>query len=187
MFTRRAILPLIGVGLTGCVGLAFDASGLPTQTVAPHPGALSVIVFEHAANRIPFHVALIVAGPQGRVLYDPGGFWRAAPQDRRRDVTLNLTPDREAAYLRRDYFGAEPGAWLVHRFDTALPDAVAAGLITRALDMPPTHFGACALVSGRLLRDLPGWDDTPVQVLPQTLLNYLHRRDDLVYRQWLTP
>lgn len=187
MITRRALLPLIGVGLPGCAGLAFDTDARPAPTVSPQSGALTVIVFEHVENRIPFHVALIVAGPQGRALYDPGGFWRGAAPDRRRDVTLNLTPDREAAYLRRDYFGDAPGTWLVHRFETAIPDAAASELTARALDMPPMPFGSCALVSAGLLRILPGWQDAPLRVLPQALLNYLRRRDDLDYRQWLTP
>ena len=187
MLTRRAVLPLLLAPLAGCAGIAHDDDTPPRQTVPPQRGRLSVVVFEYARNRIPFHTALVIAGPQGRVLYDPGGFWRGAAQDRRRDVTWNLTPAREAAYLRRDYFGDEPGSWLVHRFDTDLPDAQAAALIALTAATAPVASGWCSIATARALHSLPGWADAPVSFFPQVLLNYLRARTDLAVDSWVTP
>jgi hypothetical protein len=187
MLSRRAVLPLLLAPLAACAGIAHDDDALPPQMIPPQPGRLSVIVFEYAGNRIPFHSALIIAGPQGRVLYDPGGFWRGAAHDRRRDVTWNLTPAREAAYLKRDYFGDDPGAWLVHRFDTALPDARAGSLIALIATKSPVPSGWCSIATARALHALPGWADAPVNFFPQVLLNYLRARPDLTSRSWLTP
>jgi hypothetical protein len=143
-------------------------------------------VFEHVPNAFPFHAALIIEGPQGRVLYDPGGFWDDGLGGRVNDATFALTPEREAAYLRRDYFGQPPGTWRLYRFDRALGAAEAEGLIERAAAKPPVPTGACSIATAQLLRSLPGFEHVPVNMLPFFLLRDMQRRDDMTASQQLT-
>lgn len=148
-------------------------------------GQLSVVVFEHVPNSFPFHAALIIEGPQGRVLYDPGGFWDDGIGGRVNDTTFALTPAREAAYLNRDYFGHPPGTWRVYRFDRALPVAQAEALIEQAAIRAPVPTGACSIATAQLLRQLPGFEQTPVNIFPVVLLRALQGRGDMAPSQLL--
>jgi hypothetical protein len=129
------------------------------------PG-IGIVIFETTASNFPFHTAAVIDAPQGRTLYDLA---------------------RQAACLRCDCFGADPGDWRVHRFDRALdPDQA-----TRALDlaprMPPLVVGLCCWGLTPVLSRLRDFADLGVWVLPRTLLDHLHSRPDLHYSTHLTP
>jgi len=185
--TRRGALALLGaLALPGCAGLAHrDAPRPELARRALSEGRLSVVVFEHVPNAFPFHTALIVEGPQGRILYDPGGFWDDGLGGRVNDVTFNLTPAREAAYLNRDYFGHRPGTWRVYRFDRALPPAQAEALIEAAAARAPVPSGACAIATAGVLRQLQGFEGTPVNIFPSVLLRDLRARGDMAQSELL--
>ncbi len=189
MITRRQSLFLLtgAVALGGCAGLAHrDAPrpDLPTRTI--REGRLSVLVFEHVPNAFPFHAALIIEGPQGRVLYDPGGFWDDGLGGRVNDTTFALTAEREAAYLRRDYFGQPAGTWRLHRFDRTLAATQAEALIEHVAAKPPVPTGACSIATAQVLRRLPGFEDVPVNVFPDFLLRAMRARGDMTASQQLT-
>jgi hypothetical protein len=185
---RRRLLAALGatLALPGCAAW-FHAGrdpGAPTRAAAT---GISILIFEATANDFPFHTAAIIDAPAGRALYDPGGWWADGLGRRVGDVTHGLTPAREAAFLRRDYFGADAGDWRVHRFDRALAPAEAARALEVAQAMPPLVFGLCSWGLGSVLMQLDTFADVRPWILPGTLLGHLRRRTDLHYTTRLVP
>lgn len=190
--TRRQALAglaalALGAPLSGCAALVHGARdpGSPHRS-GQGPG-IGIVIFETADTDFAFHTAAVIDAPQGRALYDPGGWWADGQGQRIGDVTHGLTPEREAAYLRRDYFGADPGDWRLHRFDRALDPAEAARALTLAQEMPPVVFGLCCWALGSVLGQLDTFAEIRPWLLPETLLDHLRGRTDLRYRHWLTP
>lgn len=186
--TRRAlILGAAAAPLSGCAAWFHSGreAGVPTRA-AGRPG-IAIVIFETTGSDFPFHCAAVIDAPQGRALYDPGGWWDDGQGQRVGDVTHGLTPAREAAYLRRDYFGADPGDWRVHRFDRRLTGPEAGRALDLADEMPPLVFGLCCWGLTSVLTRLDSFADVRPWLLPETLLDHLHTRDDLAYRQWVTP
>jgi hypothetical protein len=186
--TRRRLLATLGASLTlpGCAAW-FHAGPAPgPATRAGGPG-IGIVIFEAVRAAFPFHTAAILDAPQGRALYDPGGWWADGQGQRVGDVTHGLTPAREAAYLRRDYFGADPGDWRLHRFDRALPAAEAARALDLAQDMPPLVFGLCCWGLTSVLKRIDTFAEVRPWILPATLLAHLRRRNDLAYSTRMVP
>ncbi len=187
--SRRDVLRagIAGFPLAGCAGLIHGGSD-PGVSHRSGPGTgLGIVIFEHVAQDFPFHTAAIINAPQGRALYDPGGWWGDDQGQRVRDVTHGLTPTREAAYLERDYFGADPEDWRLHRFDLALNPDQAALALRRTEAMPPVVFGLCCWALTTVLSDLDGFADLPVSVWPATLLADLRGREGLRHAVRLVP
>jgi hypothetical protein len=185
---RRLLLAALGGSLTlpGCA--AWVHAGRDAGPAAPASrSAVGIVIFEAAGADFPFHTAAILDTPQGRVLYDPGGWWADGQGQRVGDVTHGLTPAREAAYLRRDYFGADPGDWRLHRFDRALPADQAARALELAQAMPPLVFGLCCWGLTSVLMQLDTFAEVRPWVLPSTLLSHLRGRDDLDYSLRMVP
>lgn len=173
--------------LSGCAGVIHsDIDATRTRGGSVDPGAVRIVVFEHVQQEFPFHAALIIDAPQGRVLYDAGGYWHDDAGGRVRDVTLNFTQEREAAYLRRDSFGHPPGTWKVHAFDLRMTSESAAIFHDRALARAPVPFGLCAVAVGRLLRDVSGFEDLQIAVLPEILLRQLEAHPALRGQSWIS-
>lgn len=188
-FSRRRSLAALAAALMapGCaawVHAGRDPGAVYRSGRAPKIG---VLIFEATGYNFPFHTAAVIDAPEGRMLYDPGGWWDDGAGQRVGDVTHGLTPAREAAYERRDYFGAAPGDWRLHRFDRRLDAAEASRAATLAQDMPPVVFGLCCWALTSVLSQLPSFADVRVWVLPETLLDHLRQRDDLTYRSRLVP
>lgn len=186
--TRRAALAGLAAALAlpGCAAWVHAGRDPGTPTRAPTTG-IGLLVFEATANDFPFHTAAILESPRGRALYDPGGWWADGQGQRVGDVTHGLTPEREAAFLRRDYFGADPGDWRVHRFDRALDPAESARALELAEAMPPLVFGLCCWGLTSILTRLDTFAEVRPWILPGTLLRHLHTRPDLQYSTALVP
>ena len=186
--TRRRLLAALGASavLPGCAAWvhAGDSPGPATRATGT---GIGIVIFEAVRAEFPFHTGAILDTPQGRALYDPGGWWADGLGQRVGDVTHGLTPEREAAYLRRDYFGAEPGDWRLHRFDRALPPAEAARALELAQAMPPLVFGLCCWGLTSVMMRLDSFAEVRPWILPGTLLSHLRRRDDLAYSTRLVP
>jgi len=187
MRTRRTLLlSAASLPLAGCAAWVHGGDD-PVPPARAEGSGVGILIFEATANDFPFHCGAVIAAGGARALYDPGGWWDDGLGGRRGDVTHGLTPAREAAYLRRDYFGADPGAWRVHRFDRALPDPEAQALLAAAQAMAPVVFGLCCWALGSVLKQTPTFAEVRPWILPGTLLRHLRRRDDLAYRTWVTP
>jgi hypothetical protein len=186
--TRRAALAGLASALVlpGCAAWV-HAGRDPGPPSRARGTGIGILVFEATANDFPFHTAAILETPRGRALYDPGGWWADGQGQRVGDVTHGLTPDREAAFLRRDYFGADPGDWRVHRFDRALDPAEAGRALELAEAMPPLVFGLCCWGLTSVLTRLDTFAGIEPWLLPGTLLRHLHTRSDLRYTTALVP
>lgn len=184
---RRLLTGLAAtLALPGCAAWV-HADGAPGKAAPTEATGISIVIFETARTRFAFHTAAIIAAPSGRALYDPAGWWADGQGQRVRDVTHGLTPEREAAYLERDYFGAAPGAWRLHRFDRDLAPAEAARALELAQAMPPLVFGLCSWGLTRVLSRLGSFADVGVWIMPSRLLTHLQGRDDLRASVRLVP
>jgi hypothetical protein len=184
----RLVVVLFVLALSACAGVIHsDIEATRTPGASVDPGALTVVIFEHVAQDFPFHAGLIIDAPQGRVLYDSAGYWHDDTGGRVRDVTLNFTPAREAAYLRRDYFGDPPGTWRVHLFDLRTTPEIAAQLHDHALSRMPLPFGLCAVGVTRVLRRVPEFAGLQVAILPRVLLSQLQSHPNVQQRSLAAP
>lgn len=187
--SRRRLLSGLGAAalLPGCAGWVQGGARASRAYRSGGAPGIGIVIFQTTDTDFAFHTAAVIDAPQGRVLYDPGGWWDDGQGQRVADVTHGLSPVREAAYLRRDYFGADPGDWRVHRFDRDLSPAQAARALTLAQEMPPVVFGLCCWGLTSVLSQLEDFADVGVWILPQTLLGHLQARTDLRHSVHLTP
>jgi len=78
--TRRHLLAGLGAGLgasltlPGCAAWvhAGDSAGPATRATGT---GIGIVIFEAVKADFPFHTAAVLETPQGRALYDPGGWW----------------------------------------------------------------------------------------------------------------
>lgn len=186
---RTVLLGLSATALAGCAG-AIQSAPEGTRIAAHrsgYPPQLRIMVFEHAVSELAFHSSAVIDAPSGRVLYDPAGWWSGAPGQRVGDVTHGLTPALEAAYVQRDYFGADPESWRLHRFVIDLPPDQAEMALARAQAMPPLAFGLCAWGLSVVLAELDEFEDLPVTLSPRNLLTALEDHPDLTHTVKMVP
>lgn len=188
-FSRRQVvgLGLAQAALGGCAGSLHMGRQAGPVYRDSGPPQIEIVVFEHVRLSLPFHTAAIISAPEARVLYDPGGWWGDAQGQRVNDVTHGLSHAREAAFLERDYFGARPGTWKLHQFNTELAPGEASHALRLARDMPPVAFGMCCWALTRLLVRLPAFADLGIWWWPAILLARLQLRNDLRQTTRLVP
>lgn len=179
--TRRRFLGLCAASLpvAGCAGAIHGRNETALAFRSPNAPQIRLLIFEHVRQSFPFHTSAIINAPQGRVLYDPGGWWAGAPGQRIGDVTHGMTPEREETYVQRDYFGAAPGTWRVHHFDAALSSEQASLAFDLSQAMPPVVFGLCCWALTSVIRQLDRFADVGLWFWPSTLLAHLQHQASL--------
>lgn len=182
--TRRGFLAGSALTLAGCAGRVYGVAEDPgTPYRVPGASRLRIAVFELQQPSLAFHTGLIIHAPEGRVIYDPAGFWHHPDAPRINDVSYGMTPELEELYLTRRSPGLRSGNWVVHLFESEVPPAVASRAVAIAEARKPLFFGACAWGLTTLLAQLPGFQDMRTALLPLGALEQLQERNDLRYSQ----
>jgi hypothetical protein len=119
------------------------------------------------------HSALVVNAPSQRVLFDPAGSFRTDILPERNDVVYGITPAALDVYV--DYHARVT-------FDVVLQEfAVAPEVAERALALVQAHGPApqatCANAVSGILRQLPGFENTPSTWFPRRLMEWKDTRE----------
>ncbi len=185
---RRGFMTMSLLALAGCAGALHGDNERP-RVVGRRigPSRFRIAIFEIDGVSFPFHTGLIIHARNGRYIYDPAGSWEDERATRVDDLWYNITPQMEAAYLRRESLAMGTDIWRLHLFETVVPDDVAARAVAIAADRQPAVFGACSLSLSSLLQELPGFEEIEVSLLPSALLEQLQARNDLRYSFRASP
>lgn len=179
---RRAALALLGAGLlAGCAGGIVGHAPPPLPTAYAGPYRLRVAIFEARDLSLPIHAGLLIDAPEGRILYDPAGHWRAEGCARTGDVHHPMTDATAALYLSRDGVRYLAGRWTLHLFEAEVPAAVASRAHAAALARPAAPPLSCALSVAGLMSGLPGFEEIRPHFVTERLLAALRARPDLRY------
>ncbi|MDO5612793.1 MAG: hypothetical protein Q4G14_06055 [Paracoccus sp. (in: a-proteobacteria)] len=110
------------------------------------------------------HSALMINGSQ-RVIFDPAGSWQHPNIPERNDVLYGITPNFKNFYI--DYH-ARSTYWVAE--DTVFVSReVADRAIARAEQQGAVNKAFCAVASGQVLRDTPGFAGAPTGFAPLKL------------------
>ncbi len=179
---RRAALALAGAAaLAACTGAIRSHAPPPEPQARPGPYRLRIAIFEARDLALPFHAGLLIDAPEGRILYDPAGFWRGATCARTADVHHPMTDAEVEDYLARGGLEALGGRWTLHLFEAGVTAAVASQAHAAALVRPPAPALTCAYSVASVLAGLPGFSDIRQQIVAEHLLRSLQARPDLRY------
>lgn len=186
--SRRAALLML-LAAPGCSGVirGRDPAPAPARRALPPPYRLRIAIFHNRRLDLPYHAGLLIDAPQGRILYDPAGFWEHPLCQRHADVHHPMTDETVAAYLNRDGFGFSPESWILHLFETEVSAEVAGEAHALALGRRPTPSLACARAVGALLSELPGFEEIRPSIVTARLLDALQARSDLRYTTRRVP
>lgn len=179
---RRAALALLAAtGLAACVGAVRGHA--PPPEPAPHPGPyrLRIAIFEAAGLALPFHAGMLIDAPEGRVLYDPAGYWQSDHCARSGDVHYPIDDAVAESWLARGGLEVLGGRWVLHLFETEVPGPVASRARALALESPVMPVGACAWSVARVLSQLPGFERIEPHFVTARVLAELRARSDLRY------
>lgn len=179
---RRAALALLAAaGLAGCVGAVRGHAPPPEAAAYPGPYRLRIAIFEAAGLALPFHAGMLIDAPEGRVLYDPAGYWQSDRCARSGDVHYPIDEAAAESWLARGGLEVLGGRWVLHLFETEVPGPVASRARALALEAPALPVGACAWSVARVLAQLPGFEGIEPHVVTSRLLDALRARPDLRY------
>jgi len=186
--SRRLLLlaaPTMLALAASCTGAIRGLAPPPAASDPPLPGPwrLRIAIFEDDNLDLPFHTGMLIDAPEGRILYDPAGFWRDEGCSRYRDVHYPMDDAAAEDWLSRGGLEGLPGRWKLHLFETEVPAAVASQAHALALSRPPAPSLACAWSVAELLSELPGFQDIRPRFLTARLLQALQARGDLTYTQ----
>lgn len=169
--------------LAGCVGSVrgHDAAPAPPARAYPGPYRLRIAIFEAARLDLPFHAGLLIDAPQGRILYDPAGYWQSAQCSRTGDVHHPIDDAAAEAWLSRGGLEILGGRWTRHLFETEVSAEVAARAHDLALTRPAMPGMTCAWSVADLLSDLPGFQGIEPRIVTARLLAQLRVHPGLTY------
>lgn len=180
---RKAFLGGAALMLAGCAGSVFGRDPQPEPAARAYPGPylLRIAIFEQRQLDLPFHSGLLIHAPEGRILYDPAGWWRHDQCRRSADVFHPMTDRTEADYLARGSFVSRPGFWRLHLFEARVGAEVASLAHARALARAPQPALGCAYAVADLLSGLPGFEDIRPRIVTAEFLDALIARPGLSY------
>jgi hypothetical protein len=178
---RRAFVLAALAGLTACTGAVRGMSALPDAQPYPGPYRLRIAIFELERIDLPFHSGLLIDAPQGRILYDPAGFWQSSQCARSSDVHYPMTDATAESWLAREGLERTGRHWTLHLFETDVSPEVAAQAFALALSRPPAPVLTCAWSVADLLSNLPGFEGITPRIVTALLLDQLRARSDLAY------
>jgi hypothetical protein len=180
--TRRAVLLAGLAGLSACVGAVrgYDPPPAPAAQAYPGPYRLRIAIFEAARLDLPFHAGLLIDAPQGRILYDPAGYWQSDQCGRTGDVHHPIDDAAAEAWLARGGLEVLGGSWTLHLFEADVAPQVAARAHDLALSRPAMPGMTCAWSVADLLSELPGFDWVRPRIVTARLLDQLRARPDLL-------
>lgn len=180
---RRAVLLSLVAALGACTGFVRGlnpAPGLSTRRYAG-PYRLRIAIFQADRLDLPFHAGLLIDAPEGRILYDPAGFWRSDQCSRTHDVHYPIDDATADDWLSRGGLDRFVRQWTLHLFETDVAAEVASQAYTLAFSRPPMPALSCAWSVADLLSELPGFAEIEPRIVTARLLDQLRARPDLSY------
>ena len=173
-FAAGAILGLAALALAGCGGPAEPvwAPDAEVQRRAySHDGPAAITLFtvvnnDSGAGR---HSGLMISGAE-RIMFDPAGSFHHPHAPERNDVHHGFDETVLKVYI--DYHARETFDVLIQEIEVTPEAAARAARAAQSYGAVPK--AQCALAIGRVLRQVPGFEDMPVGYLP----NRLSRRFD---------
>jgi hypothetical protein len=112
------------------------------------------------------HTALLIDGPDERVLFDPAGTWHHPVVPERNDVLYGMTPQLFDFYM--DYHARETVDVYVHEIDVA--PQVAAQLIDAVERYGQVGSARCAYATSEILSQVPGFETVGRRWYPTRLM-----------------
>ncbi len=192
-----ALLMVVSVTLSGCAALVYGGFGTEGPGYSgPGPSKLRIAIYEPRRALLVPHAALVIHSPDEHLIYDPAGWTPDPRRHRRADVTYSVTPDVEQAFIfRTPQHGGSHGtgsraqveSWELFLFEIEVSDAIAREAARIVRDRPALPMTGCAFGVSTVLRQLPGFENTPSCWMPVNLRKALEARGDLSLRRYLVP
>ncbi|AHM03106.1 hypothetical protein roselon_00673 [Roseibacterium elongatum DSM 19469] len=152
-------LALVGA-LAGCEAppnegaFASDEFVSQSRYVPPGSPTVTLLTMIYNDNGRSGHSALLIDGPEERVLFDPAGSWHHPVVPERNDVLYGMTPQLFGFYM--DYHARETVDVHVHEIDVA-PE-IAAQLIDAVEAYGQVGSARCAYATSEVLSQTPGFE-----------------------------
>ena len=165
---RRAFLALaLPAALAACGAdnvWDTDEAIRKARYVSNEPPSISLLTVIGIPRGEGGHSALLINGSQ-RVIFDPAGSWNHPAIPERNDVLYGITPNFKNFYI--DYHARET-FWVAE--DTVqVPLAVADAAIRAAEQHGSVNKSVCAVATGQVLRQVPGFQGAPTGFSPLKL------------------
>lgn len=168
VMTRRFFVTAAPLAMAGCGApepvWAPDALVDRTRYVHDGPAAITLFTMRKRSNGTGMHTGLMVNASE-RVLFDPAGTFKGEGIAERNDVVFGVSPLIEQYYI--SYHARETYYVQIQR--AVVPDYVA----QMAYDLVKSNGAVaktrCAVVTGRILRQLPGFDYIKPGIFPNAL------------------
>lgn len=166
--------------LTGCAGgadnvWASDEAVRAARYVSDEPPSITLFTVIGIPRGEGGHSALMINGSQ-RVIFDPAGSWNHPRIPERHDVLYGITPNFKNFYI--DYH-ARATYWVAQDTVPVSLD-VANRAIARVEANGAVNKGYCAVATGRVLNDIPGFQGAPTGFSPITLRNWFLTRPGVI-------
>ena len=142
-------------------------------TKGTQPASLSLYTMLNVGSDNGAHSSLMVNASQ-RVLFDPAGTFKHPSIPERNDVLFGITQRIEEYYVsfhaRQTYY--------VEGLHFLVPSAVAEQALGLVMAAGPVPKAGCTRSVSRVMRQLPGFEDTKVTLFPNKLHDQLKTRPD---------
>ena len=156
-------------GLASCGGAdnIYAPQADVDRVVYRHPGPPMITLFtmKNTGSDNGAHTGLMVNASQ-RVIFDPAGSWRLSFVPERYDVHYGITPQVEFAYMsahaRETYY--------VLRHDKEVSAEAAELCLQLVQRAGPVPKAACTISTGRVLRQVPGFESIRPSLFPDKLM-----------------
>ena len=169
----RPLAAIVLFGLLGaCVGPA-EPKWAPDELVAQaryvDDGPKTLTLFTVINNRTGFggHSGLMINADE-RLLFDPAGTWYHPQLPERNDVHYGMSDQIVDFYL--DYHTRESWRTVIQTIEVTPEQAAAAKRAAQSYGAVPK--GQCAISIGRVLRQVPGFEDAPRTYFPKQMMAF---------------
>ncbi|MDO5528643.1 MAG: hypothetical protein Q4F71_04490 [Paracoccus sp. (in: a-proteobacteria)] len=171
---RLLLLPLLLV-LAACStpnrDWASDEAVRNARYVSNEPYSITLMTVIGIPRGEGAHSALLINGSQ-RVLFDPAGSWEHPAAPARRDTSYGITPNILNFYLAYHARNIPGEHYWVSAETVHVSREVADAAIRAAEAHPSVSMSFCAMGTAQVLRQVPGFENVPVQFRPLTLRDY---------------
>ncbi|MDO5657792.1 MAG: hypothetical protein Q4G36_05665 [Paracoccus sp. (in: a-proteobacteria)] len=185
-FIRLLILPLL-LALAACAtpnrDWASDEAVRQARYVSNEPPSITLLTVIGVARGEGAHSALLINGSQ-RVLFDPAGSWEHPQAPARRDTSYGINDNILNFYLAYHARNIPGEHYWVSAETVYVSREVADAAIRAAEAHPSVSQSFCAMGTGQVLRQVPGFENAPVQFRPLTLLDYFRAYPGVVSRSY---
>ena len=175
-------LIMAGIGLAGCGGPAeptWAPDGEVQRRAYTHDGPATITLFTVINNdsNAGRHSGLMISGAE-RIMFDPAGSFHHPHAPERNDVHHGFDETVLKVYI--DYHARESFDVLIQEIEVTPEVAARAAQAAQSYGAVPK--AQCSLAIGRVLRQVPGFEDMPVGYSPNRLSRRFEERPGVTTR-----